>query len=200
MRHQPPGRRVTRGRARRTSHDACHRVRGDPGSRLPRRASIRALTRRAHAVSAPMSFVPGGQTTGLGSGRRQSGAEGDRMKRRSAPSAKRAAPKRAAPKRAAPKRAAPRAGGPRRGRCARAPARSRGRRRLAAGRRGVPDRRHRRLGRRARGARAVPPQRAREERHGLRRRPAPGPDAQGHAGRAAPARHAHAGRPGRPIA
>ena len=49
----------------------------------------------------------------------------------------------------------------------------------------IPDRRHRRFRRRTRGARAVLQARAARKLHGFRRRPAPGPDAQGHAGGAA---------------
>ena len=66
----------------------------------------------------------------------------------------------------------------------------------AGKRRPLPDRRHRRLGRRAGGAGAVPQARAGRQRPGLRRRPAPGPDAQGDHARAAPALHPDEGRAG----
>ena len=65
----------------------------------------------------------------------------------------------------------------------------------ARGARLLPRRRPGGLGRGPRGARVVPQERPSEERHGVRRRPAPGPDPQGHAGGAAAARHGDAGRP-----
>jgi hypothetical protein len=57
----------------------------------------------------------------------------------------------------------------------------------------LPHRRHRRVRRRARSAGTVPAPRAAAKRHGLCRRPAPGPGPQGHDGRAAAAHHQHAG-------